>query len=67
MILKCHMHHDKAAGPQENKIQAARESNMAVQNLPVLHTIFFMSTLIQHCDVVLMLNQGLLGPGCLVY
>ena len=30
-------------------------------------TIFTMSTLIQHCDVVLMLIRGLLGPGCLVY
>ena len=29
MSLKFHMQHDKAAGPQENKIQAARESNMA--------------------------------------
>ena len=38
-----------------------------VLNLPVLHTIFSMSTLIQNCDVVLMLIQGLLGPGCLVY
>ena len=29
MILKFHMQLDKAAGPQKNKIQAARESNMA--------------------------------------
>ena len=29
MILKFHMQHDKAAGIQENNIQAALESNMA--------------------------------------
>ena len=29
MVLKFHMQHDKAAGPQKNKIQAAWESNMA--------------------------------------
>ena len=29
MILKFHMQHDKAAGLQKNKIQAAPESNMA--------------------------------------
>ena len=28
MILKFHMQHDKAAGPQKNNIQAARESDM---------------------------------------
>ena len=28
MILEFHMRHDKAAGLQKNKIQAARESNM---------------------------------------
>ena len=30
MILKFHMQHDKAAGLQKNKTQAAWESNMAV-------------------------------------
>ena len=29
MILKFHLKHDKAAGLQKNKIQAARESNKA--------------------------------------
>ena len=29
MILKFHMQHNKAAGLRKNKIQAARESNMA--------------------------------------
>ena len=29
MILKFHMQHDKSAGLQKNKIQFARESNMA--------------------------------------
>ena len=29
MILEFHMQHDKAAGLQKNKIQTARESNMA--------------------------------------
>ena len=29
MILKFHMDHDKAAGLQKKKIQAARESNIA--------------------------------------
>ena len=29
MILKFHMQHEKAAELQKNKIQAARESNMA--------------------------------------
>ena len=29
IILKFHMQHDKAAGLQKNKIQAAGESNMA--------------------------------------
>ena len=29
MILKFHMQHDKAAGLQKNKIEAARESKMA--------------------------------------
>ena len=29
MILKFNMQHDKAAGLQKNKVQAARESNMA--------------------------------------
>ena len=29
MILKFHMQHDKAAGLQKSKIQAARELNMA--------------------------------------
>ena len=29
MILKFHMQHDKAAGLQKNKIQAARVLNMA--------------------------------------
>ena len=29
MVLKFHMQHDKAAGLQNDKIQAGRESNMA--------------------------------------
>ena len=29
MILKFHMQHDKAAGLQKNKIQAAQQSDMA--------------------------------------
>ena len=29
MILKFHMQHDKTAGLQKNKIQSARESNIA--------------------------------------
>ena len=38
MILKFHMQHDKAAGLQKNKIQAARESDMAKNTKPLKST-----------------------------